>query len=126
MGVNSLPKTVTRQHHGWDFNPGPSVPESSTLTTRLPSQPTIYALSINRLINNNHIRTDGRGVGLVNQKSQVQFSAVRLMSNLELSMGPFCVTRHNPTHQLTDPTQPNPTQPTTSEKNWSQPDPTQY
>ena len=26
----------------------------------------------------------------------------------ELSMGQFCVTRSNPTHQLTDPTQPNP------------------
>ena len=25
----------------------------------------------------------------------------------ELSMGPFCVTRSNPTYQLTDPTQPN-------------------
>jgi len=39
MGVNSLPKTVTRQHHGCDLNPGPSAPESSTLTTRLPSHP---------------------------------------------------------------------------------------
>ena len=39
----------------------------------------------------------------------------------ELSMGPFCVTRPNPTHQLTDQTQP-----TTSEKIWTQPDPTQY
>jgi len=39
----------------------------------------------------------------------------------ELSMGPFCVTRSNPTHQLTDPTQP-----TTSGKIWTQPDPTQY
>ena len=28
----------------------------------------------------------------------------------ELSMGPFCVTRSNPTYQLTDPTQTNPTQ----------------
>jgi len=37
MGVNSLPKTVTRQRRGCDLNPGPSVPESSTLTTRLPS-----------------------------------------------------------------------------------------
>ena len=37
MGVNSLPKTVTRQCRGCDLNPGPSVPESSTLTTRLPS-----------------------------------------------------------------------------------------
>ena len=36
MGVNSLPKTVTRQRRGCDLNPGPSAPESSTLTTRLP------------------------------------------------------------------------------------------
>jgi len=39
MGVNSLPKTVTQQRRGCDLNPGPSVPESSTLTTRLSSQP---------------------------------------------------------------------------------------
>jgi len=38
MGVNSLPKTVTRQRRGCDLNPGPSA-ESSTLTTRLPSHP---------------------------------------------------------------------------------------
>ena len=38
MGVNSLPETVTRQHRGGDLNPGPSAPESSTLTTRLPSR----------------------------------------------------------------------------------------
>jgi len=37
VGVNSLPKTVTRQRRGCDLNPGPSAPESSTLTTRLPS-----------------------------------------------------------------------------------------
>ena len=37
MGVSSLPKTVTRQRRGCDVNPGPSAPESSTLTTRLPS-----------------------------------------------------------------------------------------
>ena len=37
MGVNSLPKTVTRQRRGCDVNPGPSAPESSTLTTRLAS-----------------------------------------------------------------------------------------
>jgi len=35
MGVNSLPKTVTRQHRDCDLNPGPSAPESSTLTTGL-------------------------------------------------------------------------------------------
>ena len=37
MGVNSLPKT--RQRRDWDLNPGPSAPESSTLTTRLPCHP---------------------------------------------------------------------------------------
>jgi len=37
MGVNSLPKTVTQQRRGCDLNMGPSAPESSTLTTRLPS-----------------------------------------------------------------------------------------
>ena len=38
MGVNSLPKTVTRtrQRRDSDLNPGPSAPEYSTLTTRLP------------------------------------------------------------------------------------------
>ena len=35
MGVNSLPKTVNRQRQNCDLNPSPSVPESSTLTTRL-------------------------------------------------------------------------------------------
>jgi len=44
MGVSSLPKTVTRQRRDCDLNPGPSAPESSTLTTRLPShQSVIYA-----------------------------------------------------------------------------------
>ena len=37
MGANSLPETVTRQRRGCDLNPGPYAPESSTLTTRLPS-----------------------------------------------------------------------------------------
>ena len=37
MGVNSLPKTVTRRRRGYDLNPGRSAPESSTLTTPLPS-----------------------------------------------------------------------------------------
>ena len=33
--MNSLPKTVTRQRRDCDLNPGPSAPESSTLSTRL-------------------------------------------------------------------------------------------
>jgi len=37
MGVNSLPKTVTRQRRDCDSNPCSSEPESSTPTTRLPS-----------------------------------------------------------------------------------------
>ena len=45
MGVNSLPKTVTRQRRDCDLNPGPSAPESSTLTTRLPSHPYTYGTS---------------------------------------------------------------------------------
>ena len=39
IGVNSLHKTVIRQRCGCDLNPGPSVPESSTITTRLRSHP---------------------------------------------------------------------------------------
>ena len=39
MGVTSLPKTVIRQRSGCNLNPGPSAPESSMLTTRLPSHP---------------------------------------------------------------------------------------
>jgi len=43
--VNSLPKTVTRQRKRCNLNPGPSVPESSTLTTWLPSHPKMVLLS---------------------------------------------------------------------------------
>ena len=35
--MNSLPKTATRQHRSCDLNTGPSAPESSMLTTQLPS-----------------------------------------------------------------------------------------
>jgi len=45
MGVNSLPNTVTRQRRDCDMNSGPSAPESSTLTTRLPSHPYCYCSS---------------------------------------------------------------------------------
>ena len=47
MGVNSLPKTVTRQRRDCDLNPDPSAPESSTLTTWLPSYPN-HALAITK------------------------------------------------------------------------------
>jgi len=41
--VNSLPKTVTRQGRDCDFDPDPSAPESSTLTTRLPSHASLHS-----------------------------------------------------------------------------------
>ena len=37
MGMNSWPKTVARQRHSCDLNPGPSLPEFNMLTTRQPS-----------------------------------------------------------------------------------------
>ena len=46
MGVNSLPKTVTRQRSDCDLKPGPSAPETSTLTTRLPSHPETVATQL--------------------------------------------------------------------------------
>ena len=41
--MNSLPKTVTRQRLDCDLNPGPSAPESSTLTARLPTSYTVLS-----------------------------------------------------------------------------------
>jgi len=38
-GCEQFPKTVTRQRRDCDLNPCSSEPESSTLTTRLPSHP---------------------------------------------------------------------------------------
>jgi len=49
MGVNSLPKTVTGQRRGCDLNPGPSAPESSTLTTQLPSHHGSTNIFVNKL-----------------------------------------------------------------------------
>ena len=70
MGVNSLPKTVTRQRRDCDLNLGPSAPESSTLTTRLQDQQVIaqlrrddYAprrMAVRRLCNERKV--SGRGV----------------------------------------------------------------
>ena len=47
--MNSLPKTVTRQRRDCDLNPGPSAPESSTLTTRLPSHPWYSGIVVSRI-----------------------------------------------------------------------------
>jgi len=50
--LNSLPKTVTRQHHGCNINSGPTAPKSSTVTTRLPSR---HLSRIPHVINMNYI-----------------------------------------------------------------------
>jgi len=50
MGVNSLPKTVTRQRRYCNLNRGPSVPESSTLTTRPPCWSTYLLTRLARVI----------------------------------------------------------------------------
>jgi len=39
MGVSGLHETVTRQRRDCDLNTDSSAPESSTLTTQLPSHP---------------------------------------------------------------------------------------
>ena len=46
MGVNSLPETVTRQRRGCDLNPGPTAPESSTLTTRLRATVSVLNMAV--------------------------------------------------------------------------------
>jgi len=45
-----------------------------------------------------------------NGRSWTNGKSLSLLFPAELSMGPFCVTLSNPTHELTDPTQPNPLQ----------------
>jgi len=47
--VNSLHKTVTGQRRDCDLNPGPSAPESSSLTTRLPSHSTFLVRTVIRI-----------------------------------------------------------------------------
>ena len=56
MGVNSLPKTVTRQRRDCYLNPGPSAPESSTLTTRLPSHPLRTPNALDALVTRERVR----------------------------------------------------------------------
>jgi len=55
VGVNSLPKTVTRHRRDCDLNLGPSAPESSMLATRLPSH---LQLQQTRSLNSEHVYTN--------------------------------------------------------------------
>jgi len=61
--VNSLPKTVTRQRRDCNFNPGPTAPESSALTTRLPSK-----LASNKCSSEADIRVQCNAVRISNVK----------------------------------------------------------
>jgi len=44
--MNNLPKTVIRRRRDCDLNLGPSAPQSSTLTNRLPSHPPSSTIKI--------------------------------------------------------------------------------
>ena len=55
MGVNSLPKTVTRQRRDCDLNLGLTAPESSMLTTQLPSHPRDLAMENNCFLSREQI-----------------------------------------------------------------------
>ena len=50
MGVNSLPKTVTRQRRDCDLNPGPSAPESGQHASHSATEPPkkILAMPLNQ------------------------------------------------------------------------------
>jgi len=67
--VNSLPKTVTRQRRDCDWNSGPSAPESSMLTTRLPNHPSGDMLT-------QHRQTDRHYRNLTGTKCSVGGAAI--------------------------------------------------
>ena len=77
--MNSLPNTVTLQRRDCDLNPGPSAPESSTLTTRLPSHP---MLSVGLSIYFNTVRKGaclrGRSVRVENRPGRCRRRPARV------------------------------------------------
>ena len=75
--------------------------------------PNIYDTTVSHdLPFNERANTEGNNYKLQDHSFQYDLRkhATSVNCSTELSMGPFCVTRSNPTYQLTDPTQPNPTQ----------------
>ena len=73
--MNSLPKIVTRQRRGCDLNAGPSAPESSTLTTRLPIHPIMelqrYYVDVNAVMSH-----DGRGRGMTEPRQEISTACI--------------------------------------------------
>jgi len=82
MGVNSLPKTVTRQRRDCDLNLRSSAPESSTLTTRLPSHP--YLRVYTRCLLSLYSRSG------IESESNVLRPVVRLLPNASVTNGSLC------------------------------------
>ena len=77
MGVNSLPKTVTRQRRDCDLNPGPSAPESET--DKL-ARSSLLLLLLHRLA----------GQGVARLSSALSIADIGLSSRLRYELGPFC------------------------------------
>jgi len=88
MSVNSLPKTVTRQRRDCDLNPGPTAPESSTLTTRLPSHPRRAVTELNWT----PVRNTRMGPG-VHSVRKVPKSWRTCVQKRVLHWGPVCHSR---------------------------------
>jgi len=85
MCVSSLPKTVTRQRRDCDLNPGPSAPESSTLTTRLPSHPHITLVQFYTAVARYNV---WNSAGVENDTpvyTGVQFFSLTLLTNFLLA-----------------------------------------
>jgi len=85
MGVNSLPKTVTRQRRGCDLHPGPSAPESSTLTTRLPSHPVSNSGPQNPANSPSPLQRTLHGDGAMDVYGTASGAAIALVLSIKLS-----------------------------------------
>jgi len=103
MGVNSLPKTVTRQRRVCDFNSGPSAPESSTLTTRLPSHPVFDCLvaTARRVLATLNARNTHNAVPVFDMISRrkktpktIKWNSVIIVSDDERLQTATCVSNH--------------------------------
>ena len=116
--MNSLPNTVTLQRRDCDLNPGPSAPESSTLTTRLPSHP---MLSVGLSIYFNTVRKGaclrGRSVQVENRPERWRQRPARVQRRAATgwNVDNLASSRHGATrrlgagwHAVASPPQPSP------------------
>ena len=99
MGVNSLPKTVTRQRRGCDLNLGPSAPESSRCEIALIDFRVLRASVGCRMLSASDLNT--RLQRVVAALIVVRVKAVTKLG-AELSVGwvdPWVGLQHEPSHQ---------------------------